>query len=103
MASNSVPDFKPSTSGLHFDNDFPEKTPVVTATLPLFGEVGFGDAHGGMCGGMVFAVRDFFEAGVPAPAAADPPAAGTPLFEFLARRLLASFHLPLGPVKYYEW
>jgi hypothetical protein len=103
MVSSAVPNFLPSKHGLHFDNDFPENTPVISATLPLVGEVDFGDAHGGLCGGMVFAVRDFFEAGIPIPAATAAPEAGTPLFEFLAWRLLASFHLPLGPARYYEW
>jgi hypothetical protein len=102
MASSFVPDFKPSSHGLHFENAFP-KAPVVAVSLPGLGERGFGDASGGLCGGMVFAVRDLFEAGLVPPADRDPPPPGSPLFQYLCRRLLDSFNLPQGVLRYYEW
>jgi hypothetical protein len=102
MSSHSVPGFKPTTHGLHFPNIFPS-APVITVTLPGLGAFGFGDASGGLCGGMVFTVRDLYEAGVQPPPCAEPPAADSPLFKYLCRRLLASFHLPLGVLRYYEW
>src|SRR5262245_12109782 len=52
---------------------------------------------------MVFAIRDYFEAGRQPPQDTNPPQPGTPLFEFLCQRLMASFNLPFGPLKYYEW
>ena len=58
-----------------------------------------GDASNGLCGGMVFAARDYFEADRPTPD--DPTAPGDgPLFEYLSRRLFDSFALPLGPARY---
>jgi hypothetical protein len=102
MASNSVGGFRPSTDGLHFLNAFPQ-APVVTVTLPGLGERGFGDASGGLCGGMAFAVRDLYEAGLPPPAATEPPSPGSPFFKYLCRRLIDSFDLPEGVLRYYEW
>lgn len=49
----------------------------------------------GLCGGMAYAARDYFEAGLPAPGDADPPLGG-PLFDYLWRRLIDSFNLPFG-------
>src|ERR1700730_5406023 len=67
------------------------------------GERGFGEPSGGLWGGMVFAVRDYFEAGRQPPQDVTPPQPGTPLFDFLCQRLMASFNLPFGVIKYYEW
>jgi hypothetical protein len=62
-----------------------------------------GDASKGLCGGMVFAARDLFEARQRPPPDTTPPVAGTPLFDYLVRRLFASWDLPLGPLKYLLW
>jgi hypothetical protein len=48
---------------------------------------------------MAFAARDYFEAGLPPPAEATPPAEGV-LFDYLVDRLFASFDLPFGPSRY---
>ena len=58
-----------------------------------------GDASNGLCGGMAFAARDYFEAARPPP---DEPAApgDGPLFDYLSRRLFDSFAFPLGPARY---
>lgn len=102
MSSNFVPNFKPSTRGLRFINDFPHQADI-TVNVPLLGNVPIGDAYNGVCGGMVFAVRDFFEANHPAPADTAPPAQGSPLFNFIVQRLFDSFNLPGGVTKYYQW
>jgi hypothetical protein len=102
MATNRVRHFKPGTHGFRFANDFP-RAPVLSIRVPRFGSIGIGNAAGGMCGGMVFAVRDFFEAGQPPPDTAHVPEPGTRLFGFLVRRLLDSFNLPGGVLKYYRW
>jgi hypothetical protein len=71
-------------------------------SLPLAGSVKIGDASNGLCGGMVYTVRDFHEAKIPMPP--DPrPAVGTPLYRYIVRRLFDSFNLPGGVVKYYKW
>jgi hypothetical protein len=48
---------------------------------------------------MVFAARDFFEAGLRPPSLTSPPSSG-PLFTYLSNRLFDSFNLPNGPVTY---
>ena len=93
--------FLPSRHGFRFSNSF-AAGPVVTMrllgrTLPL------GDATRGLCGGMAFAVRDYFDEGVAVPEIADPPDPGSPLFNYLVRRLWDSFRLPGGPFRYYAW
>ena len=66
-------------------------------------DIGIGNAAAGLCGGMVFAARDFFERGCPPPDDREPPGHGSPLFSYLVRRLFQSFHLPWGPLRYYRW
>jgi hypothetical protein len=101
VRSVRVPGFLPSRRGLHFPNRFP-RAPVLELRL---GPVGLpvGDAADGLCGGMVFAVRDLFEAGRLPPERRDPPPSGSPLFRYLVRRLFASFDLPWGPLRYLLW
>jgi hypothetical protein len=95
-----VPGFRPSTSGLHFANNFPH---VALRTVEVLGiEMPLGDASGGLCGGMAFAARDYFEAGMTPPADRDTPGSG-PLFEYLADRLLESLDLPRGPARYFRY
>jgi hypothetical protein len=97
-----VPGFLPSIWGLRFTNHFP---PGPVLVLPLRGarRLAIGDASNGLCGGMVFTVRDYFEAGQRPPDDDEPPGWGSPLFHYLVRRLFDSFRLPSGPVKYYTW
>jgi hypothetical protein len=95
--SARVAGFRPSTSGFKFTNNFPSMpyTPINIGGT----QVPIGDASNGMCGGMVYAVRDYFEAGMPPPPNTLPPAGGT-LFNHLSTRLFDSFNLPGGPLKY---
>jgi hypothetical protein len=58
------------------------------------------DASNGLCGGMVFAARDYFEAGAEPPADTTTPAADSPLFRFLVQRLIDSWNLPEGALRY---
>lgn len=89
--------FDPRRHALPFANWFERGTPVITLPTPL-GRLRLGDAHGGLCGGMVFAALDGYFWGVP------PPRHPTPqVVRYLARRLLASWNMPAGLVKYYRW
>jgi hypothetical protein len=96
------PAFRPSRNGLHFPNAWPAGTPALVVQTPL-GRLGLGDAGNGLCGGMVFAAADLFAAGRPPPAGADPPPAGAAAVTFLTRRLLASWDLPAGVLRYALW
>jgi hypothetical protein len=92
----TVPNFLPSASGLHFVNAFPMGSfPGVGMLGGIFPVPGIY----GLCGGMAFAARDYFEASLPVPPNAMTPNSG-PLFDYLWVRLLASFNLPAGPTKY---
>ncbi len=101
QATVRIGDFLPSRHGFRFSNDFP-CGPVVTLRLPGL-TLPFGDASQGLCGGMAFAARDYFDQQRPIPKPDTPPAPGSPLFNYLVRRLWDSFHLPGGPIRYYAW
>jgi hypothetical protein len=96
-----VPGFLPSSCGLHFLNYYPHE-PTLTVSLPLGKVLPIGDAANGLCGGMVFAAADFFEARQAVPPDTDPPPAGSPLYQFIVKRLLDSFNPPLGIGRYIE-
>lgn len=102
MSSSRVPGFQPSTHGFHFANAFPHG-PVLRIRLPGIGQLPVGDAANGLCGGMVYTVRDLFHAHRPPPSDTTPPVGGSALYRYLVRRLFHSFHLPIGPLKYYQW
>src|SRR5215468_5515757 len=101
MPDVRVPGFVPSQSGLHFANSFPHEADV---TIPLPGgrSLALGDAANGLCGGMVYTARDYFESGRVPPSDTRPPTPDTPLFKYLVARLLESFSLPLGVLRYIE-
>jgi hypothetical protein len=96
-------EFRPSRNGLHFDNSWPPGTPDYVFNIPILGEVHIGDASDGLCGGMAFTVADLYLAGRLPPARTDAPPGGTPLFRYIASRLLASFSIPSGVLTYYYW
>jgi hypothetical protein len=100
--SNAVPGFLPSVNGLHFPNSWPH-VPDFVVDLGPFGKVPIGDASNGLCGGMVYTVVDVFRAELPPIADVSNPSAGSPLFKYLAARLLDSFDVPAGVTKYYQW
>jgi hypothetical protein len=98
MTANQVAGFLPSVSGFRFANVFP-RVPLRWIGVPGVFRVPIGDASNGLCGGMAFAARDYFEAGLPPPSDEEPPGEG-PLFDYLVDRLFDSFDLPLGPTRY---
>lgn len=100
MPGRSVPGFIPSISGFRFNNAFP-RVPLRFIGIPGVIRIPIGDASNGLCGGMVFAARDYFEAGRPPPPDTTPPSSRR-LFDYLVRRLLDSFNLPFGPARYLE-
>src|ERR1051325_2734530 len=94
-----VDGFLPSTAGLHFPNSF-DHVPLKSVQIPVVGTtVTLGDAAGGLCGGMVFAVRDYFEAGQLPPERTTAPNDG-PLYEYLVDRLFESWDIPWGVAHY---
>ena len=100
----AVGGFTASGNGLGFVNRFPNE-PVVGVDAPPFGKIDIGDASNGLCGGMVFAVRDIFQTDGMAPlnGSATPDPSST-LFNYIVGRLIDSFDLPhAGFMKYYEW
>lgn len=101
-ASGAVPGFTASANGFRFTNSFPP-APTIRINLGLAGTVGLGDASQGVCGGMVFAARDYFDVDRPVPDDVEPPAQGTALFDYLAVRLIDSFNAPAGVTQYAEW
>ncbi|HEY4753014.1 MAG TPA: hypothetical protein VIH37_06990, partial [Candidatus Limnocylindrales bacterium] len=98
-----VPGFSPSASGLHFVNSWPHE-PAIAVDLPGVGTLHAGDAANGLCGGMVYTVRDVFQTpGLPPVATTQNPAPGTPLYTYIADRLVESFDIGhLGFARYYE-
>jgi hypothetical protein len=91
--------FVPSRDAFGFSNVWPAGPAVVLRT-PL-GRLRLGDAAAGLCGGMVFAALDYWHAGAPPPA--ERPVRGHADFGYLVRRLIDSWHLPLGVLRYYRW
>ncbi|MFI5892915.1 hypothetical protein ACIA5D_22665 [Actinoplanes sp. NPDC051513] len=91
--------FLPTKHGFAFTNAWPQQPAVVVPTP--FGELGLGNAAGGLCGGMVFAAMDYWLTGRE-PATARPPA-GDPFYRFIVARLIDSWHVPAGVAQYYQW
>ena len=94
---STISGFLPSTSALHFLNKFPS-VPLLTIDV-LEQKIPIGNAANGLCGGMAFTTRDYFEAGHPVPSCKTAPTSG-PLFDHIVKRLFDSFNLPFGPVIY---
>jgi hypothetical protein len=91
--------FLPSRDGFGFPNSWPS-APAVTVRTP-FGTLGIGNAAAGLCGGMAFAALDYWHAGIAPPTARPKP--GSPLLGYVVRRQIASWHLPAGVARYYQW
>lgn len=98
MSTRMVPGFLPSAGGFRFANAFPN-VPLRRIGIPGVVSLSIGDASNGLCGGMVFAARDYFERDRPPPADEAAPGQGA-LFEYLVDRLFSSFNLPFGPGRY---
>lgn len=89
MSERSVPGFLPSRHGFHFANRWPPGPAFWVGAGYL--QLGIGNVADGLCGGMCFAVRDRFEAGIAVSGDAAPPAAGTELFAQIVRGQVDSF------------
>lgn len=89
-------DFLPSIHGFKFANSwggFGYKIPVLHG-IPIVGDLKLGNASNGLCGGMVYAVRDYFEDRYPIPQKATPVNnEDDPLTQYIINRLLASLDL----------
>jgi hypothetical protein len=95
-----VPAFRPGTHGFQVSNgSFAERPDLFVPTA--FGTIAVGSASNGLCGGMVYAVRDLFEAGLPVPPGTANPDSG-PLFDHIVHRLFDSFDIPGGVATYLE-
>jgi hypothetical protein len=93
--------FLPARDGLAFINNWPDHSDVVVH-VPIVGDVVVGDASRGLCGGMVFTALDYFTAKVPPPDAPR-PSPDTPLFDYIVDRLIDSWQVPEGVMKYLQW
>ncbi len=101
VVRSAVPGFLPASGAFRFTNSFDAQRLLALRLPGMPLGIGIGDASRGLCGGMIFAVRDLFEVGVAVPSDVEPPRRGTPLYGYLVRRLLASFDLPRGVARYY--
>ena len=100
MRANTVPGFLPSRNGLHFANRF-EHAPLLEVELGGR-RLAVGDAAFGLCGGMSLTVLDLFTSRALPPPGDGPPAAGTPRFDYLVRRQVASLDRGRVPLRFYE-
>jgi hypothetical protein len=103
-ATRQMTDFLPVNNGFHFDNLF-ESVP----SLKLIGDLRYGDASKGLCGGMVYAALDYFIAGLDIPIIPETDLSrrfGSPLhgpiFDYIGKRLFSSFDVPSGVWSYIE-
>lgn len=99
MATNAVQGFLPSRHGFRFPNRWPPGAAMIKVgrwRIPI------GDTARGLCGGMIFAARDRFERGEDGSRATEPPARGTPLFEEIVDRQLASFFFLIVPFRFWR-
>jgi hypothetical protein len=99
MGQPTPASFLPSRDGFPFTNSWPDE-PAISVATPV-GRVGIGNAARGLCGGMVFGALDFWYARRVPPRSR--PAPGEPLFRFIVRRLIQSWHIPAGVARYYYW
>ncbi|PWC26508.1 aegerolysin family protein [Teichococcus aestuarii] len=84
--------FKPEIHGWRFTNGGWPSLPVYTLPPPF--NIGIGNASNGLCGGMVFSAIDYFLAGRPIPPRTAVPATDQdPVYQYIASRLLDSFHI----------
>ena len=100
VESNTVDGFLPSVNGLHFANRYPSGPTVKLGALdPRW--VGVGDADAGLCGGMSWFVREWFEEGRTVPSDSSAPENGSPLFKAIVRRQILSLDWLRGPIKFW--
>jgi len=99
MRTSAVAGFLPSRHGFGFVNRWPPGPAFEWRARYL--RIGVGEVAEGLCGGMCFAAADRFLRGDVPTADGEPPAAGTPLFEEIARRQLESLELGVTPLRFW--
>ena len=86
-----VPGFVPSTSGFHFSNGAWPHLPLLIIQTP-FGPINIGDTAMGVCGGMVYVVRDIFDIHALPPAQITAPSTtDDPVCQYTVARFFDSF------------
>jgi hypothetical protein len=93
-----VPGFRPSTHGFRFTNSWPDD-PLKRIDLKI-GTLPIGKASNGLCGGMCYAVRDYFEARRAIPDQTVAPPDQSALRRYVIDRLIDSYDLPIGVAPY---
>jgi hypothetical protein len=93
-------ELQPDRIGFRFANQWPEGTKAVPWLPRSILGLRFNDAGDGLCGGMVFAAVDYQRAKLPPPDSPTAPPAKDPLFAYFVRRLISSWHIPIGPFRY---
>lgn len=93
-----VPGFRPSTHGFRFTNSWPDD-PLKRIDLKI-GTLPIGKASNGLCGGMCYAVRDYFEARRAIPDQTVAPPDQSALRRYVIDRLIDSYDLPAGVAPY---
>lgn len=101
IESNAVGGFLPSTNGLRFANSWESGPTVRFGILDPRLVGGLGDAKNGLCGGMSWFVREWFESGQPIPPDATNPANGSPLFKAIVRRQVQSLGWLTIPLRFW--
>jgi len=100
MRAAALAGFLPSTAGFRFANRWPAG-PAFELKAPYL-RLGIGEVADGLCGGMCYAAADRFLAGAGVPPEAEAPAAGSALFDEIARRQLDSLHfLAVVPLRFW--
>ena len=104
---HSVAGFVPSLAGFQFANRWPPGPlwrwrVALPSPLPITLQLTVGNAGDGLCGGMVLAARDCWEAGVALPADREPPPEGSALRQLLVRRQLDSLDLGRTAIAFYR-
>src|SRR5688572_20970665 len=102
VESNAVAGFIPSVHGLHFPNHWP---PGPTVRLGIIDPrwVGVGDATAGLCGGMAWFSREWFEEGRAVPLDTTVPENGSALFRAIVRRQILSLDWLRGPLRFWRF
>jgi hypothetical protein len=101
MVSVRVPGFEPAVNGFHFANAFPH-SPLRSFKLGDIATLDIGDAANGLCGGMAFSTADLHRAGLRPPTDTMPPAPGTPAYDYIVARQIASFDDGRVPLRFYR-
>jgi len=101
MTTVLVPRFTPQTAGFRFRNAF-APAPIRELRIQGVATLTVGDAANGLCGGMSFSAADLHRAEVAPPSDTTPPVAGSPAFDYIVNRQIASFAGGIVPLRFYR-